>query len=409
MFTGRFTMAVFAGDASGDFQAANLIRQLKTHLPGLDVWGVGGRHLQEAGCSLIYDTSRASGIGFMQVARLIPDLLATKAKALGMLAHNPPDLLLAVDFGAFNLRLTPEARRMGIPVAYWFPPGSWRKTPPSRRVVEAADFFISPFPWYAENLNQAGARAVFLGHPLLDQVKPRLSRQAFLQALELPADGRLVALLPGSRGHEVTHILPPLVEAAAILTGQVPAMSFVIPLADHFPSDLAGVLMRKSLRAVERKGLARPAVALARRATQEAICHADAAAVCSGSATLEAMIAGTPMVIVYRGSKMMKLEYKLRRMNIRYMGMPNILADADVVPELRQDEVNGPAVAAVLSELLADTPLRKSQIQTFASLANHLQPPGAIPATAQALLKWYAELGRRDEIPVIQPGQVAQI
>lgn len=343
------------------------------------------------------------------MARLIPDLLATRAKALKMLAETPPSLLLAVDFGAFNLRLTPEARRMGIPVAYWFPPGSWRKTPPSHRIIEAADFFISPYPWYAKNLDQAGARAAFLGHPLLDQVKPRLSREAFLQSLELPTDGPLVALLPGSRGHEVTYILPPLVEAAATLTRQSPSISFVVPLADHFPSDQAGRLMRKSLEAAARKGLPCPNIALARQATQEAICHADAAAVCSGSATLEAMIAGTPMVIVYRGSKMMKLEYKLRRMNIRHMGMPNILADADVVPELRQDDVNGPAVADLLSQLLQDSPLRRSQLETFASLTAQLQPAGAIPATADALLKWYAELGRSVEIPEVGQGQDAQV
>lgn len=382
-------VAVFAGDASGDLQASLLLSHLKRRIPGLSAWGIGGRHLREAGMDLVFDTSRSSAIGFVQVARMIPDMLRLLKQSSRLLEQRRPDLMLAVDAGAFNLRITPQARAMGIPVAYWFPPGSWRRNPPGERIVNAADFFISPYPWYAENLRAAGAEAVFLGHPLLDQVRARMDREAFLRRMDLPVESRLVGLLPGSRGHEVRYILPVMLEAAGILFRQQPDLSFIIPVSNHFPADEAAQMVRRYVDVMERRGVGAPPVALARSATQEALCHASAAAVCSGSATLEALIAGTPMVVVYRGSGMMKLEYRLRRMNIVYMGMPNILADRMIVPELRQDDATGEAIAAHLLDLVQETDARREQLERLSEIRKLLEPPGALERTADALTEWY--------------------
>ncbi len=386
-------IAVFAGDASGDIQASLLLRELRRREPGLRCWGIGGRRLRETGMELLFDASQVSAIGFVQVARLIPDMLRLLRRARRELEQRRPGVLLAVDSGAFNLRITPFARSLGIPVAYWFPPGSWRRDRLSRGVEEAADYFISPYPWYAEMLRAAGARADFLGHPLLDQVRPRMSRQEFAAALELDADRELVALLPGSRGHEVRHLLPVLLEAAALIEKTCPGRyGFVVPLSDHFPAGEAARMTRTALRRIQRRTGASPQAALARGATTEALCHSRAAAACSGSVTLEALVAGTPMVVAYRGSLMMKLEYHLRRVRIRHIAMPNILADAPVVPELRQDEATGPAIADHLLPLLEDTPQRRAQMQALAGLRRLLEPAGAMERTADALLEWLREV-----------------
>ncbi len=396
-------MALFAGDASGDYQSALLVKALRRHVPGLTVWGVGGRRLQEAGADLLFDTSRASAIGVVQASKLIIPGLLTERRAQRRIVADPPDFALAVDFGAFNLRIAPFLRASGVPVAYWFPPGSWRRTPPSERIVNAADYFISPYPWYAESLRAAGAKADFLGHPLLDQTRPVLSKEQFLGRLGLDEAAECVALLPGSRGHEVQNILPVMIEAAAVLTQRRPGAAFVVPLSDHYPSREAVALTRRSLDGVKRKGLPQPAIGLVRSGTQEAICHARAAAVCSGSATLEALVALTPMVVVYRGTSMMKLEYRVRRMNIQYMGMPNILADKMIVPELRQDEATAEAIALRLERLLDDTPERTEQVEALQGLREMLEPSGATERTADALLRWLRDV----RAPVARAGGVA--
>lgn len=349
--------------------------------------------MREAGVDLLYDTSLSSAIGVVQALKLIGPLLRLRKQVLARIAADPPDAVIAVDFGAFNLRVTPQIRQMDVPVTYWFPPGSWRRTPPSERIASAADFFISPYPWYADLLGSVGSEAIFVGHPLIDQVRPRLQRAEFLHKLGLPQQCNLVALLPGSRGHEVEHILPALV-GAAVQQGRADAsLAFVVALSDNFPARQA---FRIAEQAASRSGstLDDSRIALARGATSESLCHARAAAICSGSATLEALVAGVPMVIVYRGSAMMKLEYRLRRMNIKYMGMPNIIADAPVVPELRQDEVTPEAVAGHLRRFLQDGPERESQLSVLADLRTQLLPSGAIPATARAINAWLEERGR---------------
>ncbi len=367
---------------------------MRRRIEDLRVWGVGGRHLQQVGVDLLFDTSRASAIGVVQASKLIIPGLITERRARRQILTNPPDFALAVDFGAFNLRMAPFLRSHGVPVAYWFPPGSWRKTPPSERILSAADYFISPYPWYADNLRAAGAKADFLGHPLLDQVKPALSKQAFCRSLDIDPTLDIVALLPGSRGHEVDNILPVMVEAAALTSRRRGGVGFVVPLADHYPSEQAVALVRRSLKALKRRSLPEPPLTLVRSGTQEAICQARAAVVCSGSATLEALVALTPMVVVYRGSAMMKLEYRIRRMKIEYMAMPNILADEMIVPELRQDEATGEAIAARLESLLDDGQQRAHQIDCLQSLRSVLEPTGALERTADALLDWFATVSR---------------
>lgn len=185
-------------------------------------------------------------------------------------------------------------------------------------------------------------------------------------------------------------ILPVLLEAAALLTRDRDDLSFVVPLSDHFPAGETAEIVRSQIAALKSQGLPEPRIALARSATQEAICHARAAAACSGSVTLEALVAGTPIVVVYRGTRLMKFEYKVRRMDIRYMGMPNILADAPIVPELRQDDATGPAIAAHLADLISDGPVRSAQVQALSDLRRMLEPAGAMERTADALLQWVA-------------------
>ncbi len=163
---------------------------------------------------MIFDASRLSAIGFVQIARLIPDMLVMLSRARRLALERRPDFVLAVDSGTFNLRVTPDIRKGGVPVAYWFPPGSWRRHGISAGLLEAADYFITPYPWHSENLRAAGARADFLGHPLLDQVRPKMTLPSFSKGW-IAADSRLVSLLRERRGHEVRWPFARSLEAAA--------------------------------------------------------------------------------------------------------------------------------------------------------------------------------------------------
>jgi lipid-A-disaccharide synthase len=450
-------IAVVAGEASGDRHASELINALRADpdlaaalKPGetLDFWGIGGVAMQKAGVRLVSDSREWGAIGIVEAITKAPRIYPAKLAILGEFRKNPPKALILVDFGAFNVPLGEWARDHGIcPVYYYMPPGSWRRNASPKRLSRLARFtdeIVTPFPWSEKNLKDAGANVSFVGHPLLDLVKPSDNPEELDRQLGLDPMKTVITLLPGSRKHEVQHILPAMFGAAGEIAARVPGAQFLVALAPNLSRGMVEDVLRteqrrggnstllelmqqasgKIIRAaeaaigrppansgpvlatsegmlvdateVESVGKARvksvrptpnasAPVALVEGMTYDAIARADLVISTSGTATLEAAILNRPMIIVYRGSKLMEIEWEIRKkaLDIKFIGLPNILADRLVCPELIQEDASPESISAIAIEMLLQPDrLLKTKVELERVVREQLGEPGGIKRAA---------------------------
>lgn len=336
--------------------------------------------MAEAGVQLLYDSSSWGAVGVVEALRLVPALWVAQQALKRRLAQEPPNLLVLVDFGAFNVPLAKWAKQRGMKVFYYFPPGSWRRSLPRRNdLPQCTDCIVTPFPWSAELLRQAGANAHFVGHPLLDRVRPSLSEEAFCERMRLNPAGLRIGLLPGSRRQEVRSLLPTMRHAAELLSGRRPDAQFVLALAP-------------SVREEEvQRAFAGSAVQwrIAREMTYDVMAYSHLLWCCSGTATLEAAILGTPMIILYRGSRLMELEYHLRKrwLNLTFIGLPNLIAQRSICPELIQHMATPQNIVAASLSFLPGTEGYQLQREALQEVKSVLGQPGATDRAAQLLLE----------------------
>lgn len=411
------TVAIVAGEVSGDLNGAYLAAALRQIIPELDICGVGGRHMREAGVRLLADSSSWSAIGVSEALRLVPRLLIELRKLRAHFEANPPDILLLIDFGAFNLRLARQLRhgRSKIKIFYYYPPGSWNRSSEYQCLKGIVDRIVTPFPWSAEALKKRGFHADFYGHPLLDIVKPSLPKSSFCERFGLDSNRPLIGLLPGSRAQEISYNLPVLLISAARLSACMPNLQFAFPVAASVPlSEIAHEL--KNIPWIDVAGIKSDSVAPSRRTfhiedhlrvtartdkfafptspvrihllpgmSADVLANARGAVIASGSATVEALILGCPMVIIYRGSKLTTLEYRLRGKHIQFIGMPNIIAGREICPELVAEAATPSSISELMLALITETPQRTKMLDELAEARVILGEPGAVEKTARAV------------------------
>ena len=415
------SVVIVTGEASGDMHGAHLATSLKQALPSVRIRGVGGRKMRDAGVQLLFDSSAWSAIGIAEGLKVGPRLLTTYRKLKAGLVADPPDLVILIDFGAFNTRLGRFVHSRGMKVLYYFPPSSWNRHANYERLKEVADRVVSPFPWTPALLEDQGIRADFFGHPLLDVVRPSCSRDEFCRRFGFDASRPIVGLLPGSRAQEIIHNLPPLVASAAELLGKIPDLQFAVPpassvdifalmyelrripwvdvdaentLADqnHQSKGIAPMSLVSRINALARTDgfkapKSRVRIKLLPGMAYDVLAHSRAAVVTSGTATVEAAILGCPMVIIYRGSRLTTLEYKLRGGRLRFIGMPNIILDRPACPELVANAVDHSRIAELMLDLVSDSPKRARMLQDLAEVRALLGEPGAVERTTQVVLE----------------------
>lgn len=397
------SVAIVAGEASGDASGAALVEELRRLRTDISFWGAGGPMLREAGVELVADFSWASAIGIAESLKLAPRLLREIDKLKKVFIERRPDVFVPVDFGAFNVRLGKFVREQGIPSVYYFPPGSWRRRPRDHSgLVAAADKIITPFPWSQDILRESGADAVFLGHPMLDRVAPKRTREKFLKGLDLKEEARIVGLLPGSRPHEIENILPVMLKAASQISEAVPGLiAYVMPASSEAAVKRMADIMVRVVSRAQRERMRREAepdlddggddlltqYRVVHDATYDVMAHSDLIITCSGTATLEAAIIGTPMIIVYRGSRIMKAEYLFRKGILEdFIGMPNIIAGREICPELLGNQASPEAIAKLAADFL-ETPeeLEKMKVE-LRSARKILGEPGGTSRAAEMVL-----------------------
>jgi lipid-A-disaccharide synthase len=288
----------------------------------------------------------------------VPALLCELVRLIRYLRAHPPDVLVPIDFGAFNVRLLRGLRGSGIRSVYYIPPGCWSRTRAPGELPWLVDAIATPFPWSAERLRSAGgpARIEWVGHPLLEYSTLATPAAAARERLGISPDRPVVALLPGSRRAEIRYLMEPFWAAVARLTPRPLCLVTVAPNvqgAREFEQVPSGVEVRW-LDGLDYSLL--PA--------------ATAACVASGTATLELTCLGIPMVVAYRGAWATWLQYRLvaRGGRIRHVALPNILADAPVVPEFLQEAAHPAALAAALAPLLGESSERRAQLAALTAL-----------------------------------------
>jgi lipid-A-disaccharide synthase len=331
-----------AGEASGDMYGAEVALGLFRKFPGCEIYGLGGQRMRDAGVQLESDISKTAVVGPFEMISSLGVLYGVFRRLADRIEADPPTAAVLIDFPDFNLRLAKRVKDAGAPVIYYVSPQVWAwREGRVKQIRRLVDKMLVIFPFEEELYRKAGVDVEFVGHPLMDMVRPTKSKEEFCADYGLDPRKAIVALLPGSRRKEVRFILPTLCQAAELMTAQKPGTQFVLPMASG--------LDRRLLESIIRS---RP-ITLVTDDTYNAIRYARAAIVASGTATLETALLGTPEVIVYRISLATWILGKFL-LKVRLFGIVNIILGEEVVPELFQDKMTPEAVSRTALRLMDD-------------------------------------------------------
>lgn len=353
-----------AGEASGDLHGATLARALVAQAPGVTLTGMGGPRMAAAGVRLLVDVTARAAVGGTEALGSVPALVGAFRRLRAAIGADPrPAAVVLIDLPEFNLRLARVARRAGVPVVYFMPPQIWAwRAGRIRAIRDRVSLVLASLPFETALYRSAGVPVAFVGHPIVDALVDAPGRAEARGRLGLAADAPVVALLPGSRAREVERMLPVMVRAARHVAAAEPGTRFTLALAPTVPR-----------ATVEPFLAAGPRVDVLADATTAVLRAADVALVTSGTATLEAALLGTPMVVGYRVSRLTSLIVSTL-VRVPWMSLVNIVVGRAVVPELYRHLATGEAFAAEALRLLRTPDARRVQREGFAELAALLGP-----------------------------------
>ncbi len=369
---------VIAGEASGDLHGAEILRALKARRPELRVVGVGGRCMAPYLDRSLADVRDLAVVGFVEVLRHLPGLRRLFHRILAAAVEEDIAGALLIDYPGFNLRLAKALRRAlpGIRLHQYVCPQVWAwkagRIPDLGRTL---DTLYCLFDFEPRLFQGCPVEALWVGNPLVETVRPEVDRQAFFQATGLDPERPLVALLPGSRAGELARLMPPL--AGLVRDWQARperrAVQWVVPVAPTLDEAALSPLVSAG------------PVRLVRDLGYSARAYADAALVCSGTATLETALLGTPFAILYKLNPL-TLFVARRWVKIPHFGLANVVAGAQVAPELLQEEVNPRRLGETLGVLL-DPAVAAGMRAELAKIRAHLGQPGAAERVADHVIQ----------------------
>ena len=367
---------ISAGEASGDIHAAAVTAALKQIDSSVEVFGMGGDALRAAGGEVLFDIKDHGVMGFVEVIKKLPDLFKLRSDFARVMDERKPDCLVVVDYPGFNMKLAKVAHDKGIPVVSYIAPSAWAwNKGRAKNVAKIVDKVACIFPFEYDVYEEAGAPVEFVGHPLLDIVHPTMERAEAEAWAGKEAGHPLVLLMPGSRLMEIEKMLPTLLEGAKLLKKQLPEVQFAMPRAGTIPLELLQSKIKAS-------GLD---IKITEGHNYDLFSVADLALATSGTVTLEAALCGLPSIIVYRTSALNAFIAR-RVINIPNIGLPNIVAGRQILPELLQEDFTPANVAKTAVELLA--PERRPQLEAdLAFMKARLGEPGAVKRVAQLILR----------------------
>jgi lipid-A-disaccharide synthase len=365
-----------AGETSGDLHGAHLVEAIHQIDPEVQLVGVGGEHLARKGMKILYHSQSLAVVGITEVLFKLRTILKALKGLKESLDQEKPNLIVLIDFPDFNLRLAKIAHQKGIPVLYYISPQIWAWRPGRVKLIaERVKKMVVFFPFEVPLYKAARVDVEWVGHPLVDIVKPTLSKEEAFRKFGLDPQRRTVGLLPGSRIHEVERLLPPLLASAHLLQKEIPDLQFVIPLAPGFTEETLSPWMRN-----------RPApLKFIQGWTYDVMNISELLILASGTATLEGAILGKPMIIIYKGSL---LSYWIARamIQVNHIGLANLVAGKRIAPELIQKDVNPKRIAEEGLRILKDSLLQQEMVESLKEVRQRLGNPGAAQRAARIVM-----------------------
>ncbi|OGP93512.1 MAG: lipid-A-disaccharide synthase [Deltaproteobacteria bacterium RBG_16_48_10] len=372
---------MIAGEASGDLHGTHLVEAIHRIDPHVQFLGVGGAGLERAGMKILYPSRALSVVGITEVLPKIRSILKALRILKQSLDQEKPDLVVLIDFPDFNLRLAKQAYQRNIPVLYYISPQVWAWR--SGRVKQIARWvkkMIVFFPFEVPIYENAGVDVHWVGHPLIDIAKPTLSREEALRQFGLDPKRIAIGLLPGSRPSEIERLLPTLLDAGRLLQKEIPTLQFIIPLASSISRAMVSSFLEKTSLPVT----------LIKDQTYDVMNISELLITASGTATLEGGILGTPMVILYKVSR---LSYWIGRVlvHVDHIGLINLVAGERIVPELIQEEATPQRIAEEALRILKDPTLRQRMRESMTEVRQSLGEPGATERAARIVYSFMQE------------------
>lgn len=366
---------VVVGEASGDMHAAKLVKAIREIEPATFFCGIGGSEMKNAGVKVLVDAAHLAAVGVTESVFKLPVIIKGMRIIKRLLRDLKPDLIILVDFPDFNMRIAPEAKKLKIPVLYYISPQIWAwRQGRAAKLAKGVDHLAVILPFEEEFYRKYEIPVTFVGHPLMDEPIPRVDARPG----SVRINREIIGLLPGSRQQEVERHLPIMLGAARLLLSKRPAVEFLVSVAYT-------VELKKIEAIVGRYGKDIP-LTLVDKGITSIFEKADLVMATSGTVTLEVAIRGIPEVILYRVSP---LSYWFGKMlvKVNYIGLANLIAGREIVPELIQDEANPDRIAHECDSLLKDNERMELMKKEFEAVRNQLGNPGASKRTAEIALR----------------------
>ena len=371
-------IAMVAGEASSDLLASHLIKALQRHLPDAEFFGIGGPKMQAVGFKALWPAEKLAVHGYVDALKNYRELSGIRSSLLDLLKKDPPAAFIGVDAPDFSLWLEKRLKDRGIPAIHFVSPSiwAWRKGR-LKGIARAVSHMLCLFPFEPELYRKAGVPVSYVGHPLADVFPLAPDREAMRETLQISPGGPVFAFLPGSRQSEVRNLADTYIATAALLHERHPGARFLVPLATRETR----LLFEEALR---RHAHVDVPIRILFGHAVEAMIAADVVLVASGTATLEAALLKRPMVITY---KIGKWSYRLMRRlaYLPWVGLPNVLAGREVVPEVLQDAATPQALADALDGWLADPARVADLTKVFTDMHLQLRQDTAAKAAAAIL------------------------
>ena len=367
-----------AGEASGDLHCARLALKLRELCPSLDLFGMGGSLMSQSGVEVLYNISDFAVMGITEVIGRLPSILK-RIKDLKLLIDNrKPDAIVLVDFPDFNIRLLPHAHSRHIPVIYYIPPKAWAwRKKRAKTLARYTTAIASIFPFEAEVYRKAGANVHYVGHPLLDFVKPSQSKDELYSRFSLDSSKPIVGLMPGSRKKEVVRLLPVILKSAQLIKLLIPDCQFVLPVAYTIPLDMIPEMTDPPVMIIDGSDV------------YNMMSITDLIIMASGTATLEATFMNAPMIVIYKVSYLTWIIMKsLVNSNIKSTTLPNIISNRNIVPELLQSEAAPEKISDVAVKILRDPQKLENQKIELKKIHEQMGKPGAVEGVAKLVLSY---------------------
>ena len=381
---------IIAGEASGDLHGSMLVSEIKMCLPEARFTGMGGARMQKAGVDRLFGIERMGAVGFVEVLWDFIHYYNVYRTLMKEIAARSYDAIILIDYPTLNLRLAKQARRFDYPVFFFISPQiwAWRKGR-IRTIRESVSKMFVILPFEEKLYLDAGVDAEFLGHPFVDLVRPSLTRKESQKKYSLSPKLKTIGLLPGSRMNEINSLLNVMVQAAEKIRAELGSCRFLLPVADSIDPDLIR----------QRLGDNPLGIQLIEGQSYDVMNSCDMLIIASGSATLEAGIIGCPMVIIY---KLNPLTYFLAKLlvNAPLVGLVNIVAEEEVVPELIQNQVTAENISAEVLAVLRAPEKEKAIRDRLLKIKNTLGKPGVMKVVAKRISVFMDRLSANEKTPI---------